>query len=181
MESPDVYHLSRLHWQLFCSLTFRRVPSAVERWRRIMKWLRWLAEAGDSRFRVMLWVVRTERGEIGARLHHHVLVGGLGAVNISLCFVAMNAWTSGWARVRLFEEGRAGVKYLAKGLGWSGEDVFETRRFSGDRSQLTVSKSVDRVLAAAARRDAASAMLRTRATQTACGQRRTVTASGWSA
>jgi len=77
MESPDIYQVSQIVWQFWCTFTFKReLPNSVQgtMWaamcRRVAGW-------GGVEPRKLLWVCRRERGELLGRRHFHVLLGGL--------------------------------------------------------------------------------------------------------
>ena len=150
MESADQYIYARVPWQVFASLTFRNERFRMghgwpEVQRRLFRWLRWCAGAGEISFRRMLWLCRREEGEIGLQWHLHVLLGGLepSRVNVSFNQAARAVWTSGHSRVREVEDGGE-VGYLCKGM--RPEDIFELRRFESSRSQLVESESLGRYL-----------------------------------
>ena len=78
MEIPEIHAMSRVNWQFFGTLTFKkeRMPTAV----RIKLWFalaRALAKWYGVRFPNLLWVLRTEQGEVTGRAHFHCLIGGL--------------------------------------------------------------------------------------------------------
>ncbi len=95
MESPDVYQLTRIRWQLFGSLSFlsRDVPERV----RLSMWFAH-CRMTCSNFRLFfptaLWCLRQEAGELNGRRHFHYLFGGLPetAVTLQTCFAQVSAW-----------------------------------------------------------------------------------------
>lgn len=156
MESPDVYQLTRIDWQLFGTLTFasERLPERV----RLSMWFAHCRKTCAS-FRVyfpnLLWCLRQEEGELTSRRHFHYLLGGLPekAATIGTCFAAMHNWENlggGMARVRLFDRALNGVDYVADCLQMSGADVYESAKFGSKSSGLMLSKAglarLDRVI-----------------------------------
>jgi len=106
---------------------------------------------GLSDFGRMLWVLRSERGETGGRIHHHVLLGGLNYGNVhSLCARIAHEWTpNGFPDFRPYDHSLSGVDYVTKCL--SGANRYEIGKFDdvseldGDES-LMVSASVRRCI-----------------------------------
>jgi len=107
---PEVFHLGRIGWQFFGTLTFKqeRLPERV----RLSMWFA-LARvtAGRSRvhFHRLLWVLRQEHGELLGRRHFHYLIGGLppGTAHPGECFAQMATWEKlggGIARVYVFDQ-----------------------------------------------------------------------------
>lgn len=67
--------LSKQHWSLIGTLTFRGYPSASKADRIFRQWISEVREQDGARdFR---WVRVTEHGACGDNLHFHVLIGGL--------------------------------------------------------------------------------------------------------
>lgn len=167
--NPEVWTLSCIPWQYFCSLSFKgiklanstqkagilRVTMFFSLYRRFCRQFR----ITDSR---LLWCLREEAGEIGGRMHLHALIGGVPAalVNERTCFWLMHQWGElggGWARIRVYDETLPGVEYVVKDMlesGITGANAYESTKFCG-AGQVMVSKSVAGLLSAIARRTAA--------------------------
>lgn len=78
MEIPKIHVMSKVEWQFFGTLTFKkeRMPTAS----RFTLWFalaRTLAKWYGVYFPNLLWVLRTEQGEVTGRTHFHCLIGGL--------------------------------------------------------------------------------------------------------
>lgn len=95
MDKPDVFNLSRIEWSLFVTLTWARehVPQSVQRkyWFAI---LRKVAKWSGVHFERVLWILRTEFGEIGHRAHWHSVIGGLPPhiLTEGLCYAMQETW-----------------------------------------------------------------------------------------
>jgi len=95
-----------------------------------------------------LWCSRREAGEIGGRVHFHIIIGGLAGkrVHPGCCFQLMRLWESiggGMARIRVFNPALDGLGYVLKGL--DGADSYESSKFAG-RSVVRLSESCRRVV-----------------------------------
>ena len=170
MESPDVYQLTRIRWQLFGTLTFasERLPERV----RLAMWFAYCRKTAANfrlHFPKLLWCLRQEQGESFGRRHFHYLLGGLPqqAVTISTCMAQKSAWEKflpckkgevpklnpawnvggGMARVRLFDHSRNGVGYVSECLSMGGADVYESAKFGAASSGLMLSKGAQALLA----------------------------------
>lgn len=152
MESPDVYQLTRIRWQLFGTLTFssERCPERV----RLGMWFAMCRKTAAS-FRLyfprMLWCLRQEQGAVGGRRHFHYLLAGLPAkaVTISTCFAEMASWENlggGMARVRVFNPTLNGVGYVSECLGMAGADSYESAKFGWSSAGLMLSKGAEAML-----------------------------------
>jgi hypothetical protein len=78
MEIPEVHIMSRINWQIFGTLTFKR--EHVRESERLCMWyaeVRILAKWHHVYFPNLLWALRTEQGEATGRTHLHCLIGGL--------------------------------------------------------------------------------------------------------
>lgn len=172
LGNPEVWALSPIPWQFFCSLTFRGIglanPSLKAGVVRVTMWFS-LFRAFARKFGVaqskILWCLRQEAGEVGGRMHLHALIGGVpgGLVNDRTSMWLMHQWEhelrGGYARIRVFDPSLAGVDYTLKDLLETGIDAanaYESCKFSRS-DQVLVSKSVVRLLTAYARRDRLSA------------------------
>lgn len=157
--NPETLTVSRLDWQLFCTLTFKQAELS-ERIRCTMffSWIREAAELAGVSFKYMMWVLRLEAGEIAGRLHFHSLVAGLPhqLVYRTTCFRLMWHWQQlggGWARVRVYDRALPGVSYILDGADRmiEGADAFEFTKFSLDTSRVTLSASTARCIMARGR------------------------------
>jgi len=76
--SPELDTIAKIHWQLFCTLTFKgeNMPESV-RYKILFAWLRAVAHDCRVPFRKLIWCSRLEAGEVGGRLHFHALLAGL--------------------------------------------------------------------------------------------------------
>jgi hypothetical protein len=135
VEKPFVFALSRIEWQLFCSLTFVRenMPASLCR-RYWFTFARAVAEIQGVHFRRLLWLLRSEFGEIGGRYHYHALIGGLShhGLSMGMIFRLKRTWEQalplvlrkdefgdyrklskfcGMARIRLFDPGMDALDY----------------------------------------------------------------------
>lgn len=139
MEKPFVFALSRIEWQLFCSLTFVRENMPVSLCRRCwFTFIRDVAEIQGVHFRRLLWLLRSEFGEIGGRYHYHALIGGLShhGLNVHEIMRLKSAWEQvkplvlrkdeygsfrklskfcGMARIRLFNPEMDALDYCMDG------------------------------------------------------------------
>ena len=154
MESPDVFVLTRVHWQFFGTLTFKK-ELMPERHRIGMYFatLRTVARKLRVFFPDLPWCLRQENGEQFGRRHLHFLLTGLprNNVNPSTCFFIMHSWEEhggGMARVRVFDDTLNGVGYVSKCLGTvpDGRDVYESAKFAHGPSQLMLSSGLQRML-----------------------------------
>lgn len=67
--------LSSVPWNLFGTLTVRGEDVSQARLElNVERWLRWVAHISGCKFRRLVYVVRYERGELGKRLHCHILI-----------------------------------------------------------------------------------------------------------
>lgn len=66
--------LSSVPWNLFATLTTREQVSENALRLNVERWLKWIAHVCGQKFRRLVFVVRFERGEVGQRLHCHVLI-----------------------------------------------------------------------------------------------------------
>jgi len=134
--SAETLALSRVPWDLFGTLTFKgAIPSQKVRssmWFAFTRQVERSLHLPEGR---SLWLLRSERGEQGSRLHLHFLWAGLPAryVNDRTCLVVMALAEGrgfGIARVRRVDSDLAGVDYVLKGL--SGRDAYEGSRFASN-------------------------------------------------
>jgi len=147
MESPDLYLLSNVEWQFWCTFTFQREVSDCVQASMLHAWMRELSSYGRVLPTKLLWVCRRELGEINGRRHFHALVAGLPswAVTQGVCWRQMRTWNKrlkgGSARVYLFERALSGVEYTLKQLDRDGAQLYECRKF-GSRSTVTLSNGL---------------------------------------
>lgn len=154
METPEAFHIGRIGWQLFGTLTFKseRLPERV----RLALWFALARQTGKRlsvKFPRLLWCLRQEEGEIGGRRHFHCLMAGLPTAQLcpSLNFELMALWQKlggGWARVMRYRDDLDGVGYVLKGLGYASqaEQNYEMRKFGSQHCHLILSNSVWREL-----------------------------------
>jgi hypothetical protein len=151
MESPVVFLLSQVSWQLFCTFTFRQSKvSGRVRMTMLFSVLRALAGWHGVHFRKLLWVARLEAGELGGRVHLHSLVGGLPADTIhrGTCFSIMKQWEKiggGHARCRIVANELEDVRYVLKDVPDGGADSYEFRKFGA--ATVTLSNSTEQLIA----------------------------------
>lgn len=154
---PEVYHLARVGWQFFGTLTFKqeRLPERVRRamWFALV---RTVADRLHVHFDRVLWVLRAERGEKFGRSHYHYLIGGLppSCASPTWCFIQMAAWEDlggGMARVSVFQQSLNGLAYVAKSLDLG--LAHESGKFALDTADLTLSHSTTAYLRGCVRRD----------------------------
>jgi len=150
METPDVYVLSRVEWQFWCTLTFKRQLPNYVHGSMFLAWMRGLERLTRVQRKRLLWVCRRELGELGSRLHLHVLVGGVPdwVVTAEYCFHLMRMWErlgGGFARVYVYEPGLSAVAYTLDSIELDGAQLYECRKF-GTASAVTLSEEVVRLL-----------------------------------
>lgn len=150
-----LYVLGRVQWQYFVTLTFLRAGhTRTERLRMILAWLRWTAKLSRTRFEGLKWCIRWERGELFQRMHCHALIAGVPFAYVNTTSLVRQGWAwgkvgGGLPDVRLYNptlRESAGLEYVLSGL--SGADVYETSKFGASTSELTVSESIIRLIAA---------------------------------
>lgn len=146
-------------WRVFATLTFKgAVPSETEAQRITYAHLYRSARVLSIPFRRLVWVLRQEHGEIGGRLHFHLLLGGVadGArrVTIGSCFVLNHLWKQlprcGMAQHRLYQPELHGAEYIVKVLterSTEGANAYELSKFLCDNASLTLSHSLGRSVA----------------------------------
>jgi len=151
METPDVYVLSRIDWQLWCTLTFKREVSNSVQASMFLAWTRKLSRYGGVKPENLLWVCRRELGEVGSRRHFHALVAGLPdwVPTQNVCWHFMQLWRDvggGHPQIWLFQHDLAGVEYTLKNLERDGAEQYECRKF-GAATTVTLSEGLVRKLA----------------------------------
>ena len=106
----------------------------------------------------LVWCLRLEKGEITGRWHFHFLMSGLsGHVGKSLNFFLMDTWEKlggGMARIYTFNPKLNGLGYITKCLSEDtlGGHLYESAKFGFETSQLMLSHSAERIIAARAKR-----------------------------
>lgn len=129
MIQPLSYHLLRIEWQGFVTLTFgpnwsaKKTRNKVE---RIFAWLRRIVRhhTGSKSLQGVLFVASEEVGEMGDRYHVHMLIGGLPRkITKSDCFAMQWLWKEdfrgGFAKIRPYSPTLRGVDYVLKTLSLS--------------------------------------------------------------
>lgn len=107
----------------------------------VFAFLRTCARNFGLHFKKLLWCLRSELGEITARHHFHVLIGGLPhfAVRKQSCFALMAQWEKiggGMARVYPFSSTLDGVEYVLKGC----EEAFNAAQSRIGASEYELTK-----------------------------------------
>lgn len=141
-----VYHLSRVDWDLFATLTWKgRVPRPRVAYRHLWRFLRQSALIAHREFPQVLFAVRREDGEINGRSHFHVLIGGLKSNNLTTLSHRFHAaWkrqTGGHSHWSRYDRSLSGVAYMAEILALK----YEQGKY-GSADQVSWSRSVERVL-----------------------------------
>ena len=129
MIQPLSYHLLRIDWQGFVTLTFganwsaRKTRNKVE---RVFAWLRRIVRhhTGSKSLQNVLFVASEELGELGDRYHVHMLIGGLPRkLTKTDCFAMAHLWKEGFrggfAKIRPYSPTLRGVDYVLKSLSLS--------------------------------------------------------------
>jgi hypothetical protein len=141
MQQPELYALSSIEWQLFCTFTFKQ-DKLTERVRLAMFFAvaRTTARNFGLHWNDLFWVVRQERGETFGRLHYHCLIAGLPShgVHWATCNSTEKLWVrfgGGHAKVSEFNPSLEGVDYILK----HGDEMARSlaSRWAGDYHELT--------------------------------------------
>lgn len=151
--NPEVFSLSFLRWQLFCTFSLKneRCTESLPV-RMYFAWLRKLADNLKVHFKSVLWCLRLEFGEKTGRRHYHALIGGLPEYRIDrlTIFASKNLWEhvgGGMARVYQFNPSLEGVDYVLGGVEEMkhqhslGASLYEFSKFSG-ATKVMLSESV---------------------------------------
>jgi hypothetical protein len=141
MHNPELFSLSLVQWQLFCTFTFKQSKlSEKVRLAMFFALARTQANNFGLHFKRMMWVLRRERGEATGRYHFHALFAGLPphVVNSGTCLATMKIWErigGGFARVTEYNSQLDGVDYILK----RGDEAVLSlaRRWAGDYYELT--------------------------------------------
>ena len=152
---PELFTLSNIQWQLFCTLTFKRERMSDDiRRSMVFAWLRKLGNNFRVHFKKIIWCLRAELGEATGRKHFHALIAGLPphSIHTKTCFAAKNQWEQvggGMARVSVYSRSLAGADYILKGLesvqSRHAGDFYELTKFGGS-CDVTLSESILRVV-----------------------------------
>jgi len=163
MNNANVHLLRNIPWQLFVTLTWSAVKSEGVKHRILFAYLRTLSKWAGVHFHQLLWACRQERGEVGGRLHFHVLVGGLPqrCLTLSLLHASRKLWKKeggGWSSVTPYCSGLDAVQYSFGGdvrfenlrIGGRGsvEGTDYEKRKLGHASDVTLAKAVQACLLA---------------------------------
>ena len=154
MESPLIWQICRINWQIFGTLTLKslRLSERMQS-RQIMRYFEITSRKLGVNRKSVQWVVRSEHGELGGRLHYHFLLGGLKPSQLSrttewfLWDLWHNQINGGRTDIRRYNPRLPGVSYIMKGL--DGADVYESAKFG--QSQVTWSQGVQERLSHSAR------------------------------
>jgi len=117
---PEAYRLRLLHWQLFCTLTFRNPPrNRSFSLPIVFVWLRNVAKVTEIHFKRLIWVLRFEVGPRGGRGHYHLCLAGIPSASLGreLCLQLESVWktqSGGLAEVALYDQARGGLDYILK-------------------------------------------------------------------
>ena len=141
--NPELFSLSLVGWQLFCTLTFdNKTVSKSERVKLAMFFALLRTQAGNFgiHFKRMMWVLRRENGELTGRYHYHALIAGLPphVVHWATCNSTEKIWNrlgGGHARVTEYKTALDGVDYILK----KGDEAVSSlaTRWQGDYYELT--------------------------------------------
>ncbi len=118
MHNPELHALAAVHWQYFCTFSFRSEKHCARFGPQMFVALvRIQARSFGLHFTEVLWCLRRERGESTGRLHLHAVIAGLppsaGARN---CFALMSQWErlgGGMARVSEYDSSLDGLDYIS--------------------------------------------------------------------
>lgn len=145
--------LSRVRWNLFASITFKKECSEAAAIIKGMQWVNYVSQLTREPLWRMLWVMRVERGELGGRVHLHLLhvvpepKMGLFVVSSGFSSVARKFCMKrfGMSRFRRIEsEGDGAVTYATKDLD-AGADSYELAK-TGRAQFLITSGEAQRVM-----------------------------------
>lgn len=153
--NPELSSVRLIEWQFFCTYTFKGASqTSPQKARMLFASLRQCAGNFGLHFKKLLWVVRSERGEITGRHHYHSLISGLPsyAVKTATCFSIMKQWEAiggGMSRVYPFVSTLPGAEYVLKGCEEAfnagstrvGASEYELTKFGGS-CDVTLSESV---------------------------------------
>ena len=137
MDTPEALAISRLHWQLFCHLTFPARDEGISDGRQLraaFAFLRTVHRASGVPFKSSSWILRLDVGDLFGKEHMHCLISGLPSWCNTMAghFSLMDTWESiggGMARVYAFDNAQSGVAYVCRCLGDSGGKSYEVNKF----------------------------------------------------
>jgi hypothetical protein len=148
MNEPFSFVVSLAPWNVFSTLTYKDVPSERLAKRHLEKWLRWVAHISEIKFSRLLFLARLEKGEVGRRLHLHILivvpetVMGYFVTPPGCVPMAHKIWGRGLTRFRRVEgQDDPAVAYLLKET--SGADSYELAK-TAKGQQLVISNALIR-------------------------------------
>lgn len=157
--NPELFHLARIQWQVFCSLSFKKESTLTRHGASMFLALaRKQAEWVGIHFTRLLWCLRLERGDTTGRLHYHAVFAGFPhPVTTRHRLALMGLWESlggGMARASQYLQALDGVSYIMKGLGQDSgsiaarlaKDYHELTKFGGS-CDVTLSESLVKHLA----------------------------------
>jgi hypothetical protein len=132
------YIAKRAKWSLFGTISFSKRLSEQSAFARVTEFLETIQRDAGS---PIGWVMATDRGEIGRRLHVHILVAGVDDLQI-------DSWEQracrlfGDSEFDSYDDSLAGAYYIAKnGLSPAGELYFGGPLFDRDRPGRAATKS----------------------------------------
>ena len=148
MNEPFSFVVGQVPWKIFSTLTYRDEPSEQLAKRHLEKWLRWVAHIGGEKYKRLLYLGRVEKGEVGRRLHLHVLIVvpeeviGYFVTPEGCVPVAHKRWGKGLTKFRRVKgEDDPAVAYLLKET--SGADAYELGK-TARAQQLVISNALYR-------------------------------------
>jgi hypothetical protein len=135
-QGPLNLIVSSAPWNVFATLTFRRVPSEAAALRAMSGWWDWAAKICRRDRNKFLGFCRMEKGELNQRLHLHSIIvvpeKCLGYFYVAPKKVAQAniAWRFGYSKIRRVSEfGDSAVPYLTL-ENTSGADYYESQKTS---------------------------------------------------
>lgn len=155
----EMFHLTRIEWQFFGTLTFREPflrsrEDGLANVRRLCLFNAFGRAVSRSllysrrEWERVIHALRLEQGEVGGQWHFHFLMTGFSrsSVNIGTAKFIEAVWLrfgGGWTVVRVFDTSQNGVEYITKCL--DPKNRYEFNKF-GLASSVTLSPAAVRVL-----------------------------------
>lgn len=143
--------VSRVKWTVFATLTVRETVSENRLKAMCLEWLKFAAHVSGLKKDGLLWLMRIERGELGHRLHLHLLIAipfnslGYFVVPQGCVPIAHKMWGHGMTRFRRIEQWcDPAVAYALKDT--SGEDEYEIGHKTARAAHVVYSKGLHRML-----------------------------------